>query len=79
MCYIHNALDMKASAEQQCSLNNLYLNRYYGKKTIKFNLNYVLINSKFFRQRKLAKQLSKVIYKDYYLSNDSYNTIFCRV
>ena len=32
MCYIHNALDEKASAERKVRQNNLYLNRYYGKK-----------------------------------------------
>ena len=36
----------------------------------------VLINSKFFEQRNKPSNLSKVIYRDYYLSKDIYNTIF---
>ena len=32
MCYSYNALDVKRKCRTKVRLNNLYLNRYYGKK-----------------------------------------------
>jgi len=67
MCYIHNALDTKTSAERKFVRTIYILIGTMVRKCEQAIVNSSLINSKFFEQRKLAKQLSKVIYKDYYL------------
>ena len=68
MCYIDNALDVKTQVPNVKFVRTIYILIGTMVRKVNKQLWNVLINSKFFEQRKLAKQLSKVIYKDYYLS-----------
>ena len=58
--------------------NNFELSSYINQIDLWKNFIEVLINSKFFEQRKIAKQIELLsnLQRLYYVSNNIYNTIF---
>ena len=70
MCYINNALDVKRKCRTKVRLNNLYLNRYYGKKNVNKQLWICSYQFQVFWTTKISQAIwARLIYKDYYLSS----------
>ena len=73
MCYYSIVPARKQVYERKFVQNNLYLNSTMVRNNV--NTKFLSIPS-FLNNENKPSNLSKVIYRDYYLSKDIYNTIF---